>query len=72
MVTRWSEFNMAVLLNIWPANTVLSLSSDVIDPSEGWGAIFLKIQDFCVITTAYNFVDLIASQRYLPKVVYLF
>jgi hypothetical protein len=39
--TGLSEFNPAILLNIWPAVTLPSLSFDTMDPSVSWGGIFL-------------------------------
>jgi hypothetical protein len=33
----WSEFNVAILLNIWSAITPLSFSFDTMDPSLSWG-----------------------------------
>jgi hypothetical protein len=40
--TGGSEFNLAIILNIWSVIALPSLSFDTMDPSESWGINFCR------------------------------
>ncbi len=60
MGTDATEFNPAIILNIWSAISLPSLSFDTMDSSESWGGKFLQIhvQKHTELRKSYSDIDM--------------
>ncbi len=60
MGTGVTEFNPAIILHIWSAISLPSLSFDTMDSSESWGGKFLQIHvlKHTVLRKSYSDIDM--------------